>query len=180
MGEDHTLKILLYKTYDELYSLMEKEISTGNYDIVINSAAISDYKVEGTFVVDSEECFGGEAIGNSKRFRLSKIDSSKKISSSSPKLFLKLVPTEKIIDKIKTTWGFKGKVVKFKLQVGISESELVDIATKSMNDSKSDFIVANCLEWAKEKALIISSNGILCVSRDNLPKALYDLLKSDK
>jgi phosphopantothenate-cysteine ligase/phosphopantothenoylcysteine decarboxylase/phosphopantothenate--cysteine ligase len=173
MGEDHTLKILPYKTYDELYSLMKQEITTGNYDIVIHSAAVSDYKVEGTY----------EVRQTYQNFILDKLDSSKKISSNSKELYLKLVPTEKIIDKIKTVWGFKGKVVKFKLQVGISESELVDIATKSMNDSKSDFIVANCLEWAKEKAFIIKPNSydsFTPVSRDELPKKLHDLLVINK
>lgn len=174
-----SLRVLPYKTYDELYSLMEKEITTGNYDVIIHSAAVSDYKVDGTFSIVRQECLGGEQIGYSKKFSLSKIDSSKKISSSNPELFLKLVPTEKIIDKIREPWGFKGKLVKFKLQVGISDKELLDIATKSMATSKADFIVANCLEWANEKAYIIkkdSVDGIACVSRDRLAKELFNMI----
>ena len=37
------------------------------------------------------------------------------------------MPTEKIVDKIKGDWGFKGQLVKFKLQVGISDDELKNL-----------------------------------------------------
>ena len=177
--KNHAIKVLPYKTYDELYSLMEQEITTGNYDVVIHSAAVSDYKVEGTYVYktypqgDKRDELGW-AIGPG----LSKVDSSKKISSTEKELYLKLVPTEKIIDKIRSPWGFKGKLVKFKLQVGISESELMNIAQKSMSDSNADFIVANCLEWAKDRAIILTNyyDSLIEVTRDNLPVVLYRLL----
>lgn len=178
--------------------LSENLIKNNNFDIIVWSAAVSDYKVEGTYVLDTKET---EQIQHTVYVPLTnksysyvtepvtthtfnKVDASKKISSTEKELYLKLVPTEKIVDKIRNPWGFKGILIKFKLQVGISESELIDIATKSMNDSKADFIVANCLEWAKEKAFIISTkssnsfNGIACVSRDNLPKELFNSIKN--
>ncbi len=163
------INILPYKTYDELCALMEEQIISNDYDVVIHSAAVSDYKVEGTYIPNSKGYFGME-----------KIDSSKKISSSANELFLKLVPTEKIIDKIRNPWGFKGKLVKFKLQVGMTDEELADIATKSMHHSGADIIVANCLEWSKDRAFIVSNkNGVDHLSgcnRNDLPKRLYDTL----
>jgi len=138
--------VFKYKTYDDLYELMEMETTVGNYDVIIHSAAVSDYKVEGTYV--ERQTY--------QNFILDKIDSSKKISSSNKELFLKLVPTEKIIDKIRDPWGFKGILVKFKLQVGISDEELLTIAKKSRKDSDAEFIVANCLEWAKDRAYIVN------------------------
>lgn len=171
------MKIVLFKTYDELYSLMKKEITKGGYDVVIHSAAVSDYKVDATFSCLHEECLGGESLGMAKRFELARIDSSKKISSNNRELFLRLIPTEKIIDKIRDPWGFKGKLVKFKLQVGMSDEELIKIASKSRRDSNADIIVANCLEWSKERAYIIKSDkdGNDCVSqcpRRDLPARL--------
>ena len=140
------LNILPYKTYDELYSLMEQQITSNDYDVVIHSAAVSDYKVAGTYA----------SKGGVHHEDLHEVDSSTKISSSAKELYIKLVPTEKIIDKIRDLWGFKGKLVKFKLQVGMTDEELLDIAFKSMQHSNADFIVANCLEWARDRAFIIS------------------------
>lgn len=159
-----------FKTYDELYTLMEKEVTTGNYDCIINSAAISDYRVEGTYV--SAAIPGKDAEG------LVMIDSSTKISSSESELYLKLVPTEKIIDKIRDPWGFKGKLVKFKLQVGISDFKLIEIAQKSREHSKADIIVANCLEWAKERAFIITADNVEEVKRYDLGSRLIKVIES--
>jgi len=155
--ESYVRDKIKYNTYDELYDNMEKLIKTGDFDVVIHSAAVSDYKISGIFEIYNQECFGGESIGVAKKFSLSKIDSSTKVSSSSPELFLKLVPTEKIVDKIRDEWGFEGTLVKFKLQVGISDQELVDIAYKSMVHSKADLIVANCLEWSADRAFILNT-----------------------
>lgn len=137
-----------YRTYDELHENMEKLITTGNYDVVIHSAAVSDYKVEGTYV---QQDYSNGTPG------LYKINSSTKISSSENELYLKLIPTEKIVDKIRDDWKFEGTLVKFKLQVGMSDQELVDIAYKSMLHSKADLMVANCLEWSTDRAFILST-----------------------
>jgi len=172
------INILPYKTYDELYSLMEKQITSNDYDIIIHSAAVSDYKVEGTYYYDYDS---KDEKGFACLPGMSKVDSSKKISSSSKELYLKLVPTEKIIDKIRNPWGFKGKLIKFKLQVGITDQELIDIAYKSMLASKADFIVANCLEWSQERAFILNTGPynnmeVKETKRSTLPCVLFKSL----
>ena len=171
---------ILFNSYDQLALLMENKVFTGNYDAIIHSAAVSDYSVDGTYIWEQEYV---EYNGKMKRYAgLKKIDSSKKISSSHDELYLRLVPTEKIIDKIKDLWGFKGKLVKFKLQVGISDEELLKIAEKSMHTSKADIIVANCLEWSRERAYICygiqDKNFIsLPVDRNKLADCLLDELE---
>ncbi len=179
----HGIRILKFKTYDELYSLMETEITTGNYDVIIHSAAVSDYKVEGTYWI-ADELNDTDTIVNSdgginRQVVGGRIDASTKISSSNDELFLRLVPTEKIVDKIRDAWGFEGTLVKFKLQVGISDQELIDIAYKSMLHSKADMIVANCLEWSADRAFIISTGEfknmeVEEVEREKLPSVLYN------
>lgn len=156
-------KYRTYKTFDELHALMEEEITTGNYDAIIHSAAVSDFKVK--------EVFDGKI-------------------KSSEELTLHLVPTIKLIDQIREPWGFKGKLVKFKLQVGITKEELLAIAVKSRLDSKADFIVANLLDdfkdWETPNMYIVSgdksmmpgsSHSIEAVSRSNLAKRIIDLLE---
>ena len=158
--ETKSLKVVKYKTYDDLFSLMEQIITHESLDVIIHSAAVSDYKVDGVL------CKQGQY--------LVELDKSGKVSSSFSELYLRLTPTIKIVDLIKNAWAFRGTLVKFKLQVGISDGELIKIAQKSMLQSKADFIVANCLEWVKEYAYIIRAKDgqIIKVSRAELPMSL--------
>ena len=160
--------IIEYRTYDELYDNMKEQITENNFDVVIHSAAVSDYRPEGTYIDE-----GGPTT------RLKKLDSSGKVGSDHKVLYLKMVQTEKIIDKIRDPWGFKGKLVKFKLQVDITDEKLLEIARKSRKHSDADIIVANCLEWSSKKAYIVSSDDLIeQVKRESLPQALYDSISS--
>ena len=146
-----------YRTYDELYSSMESLIKQNKYDVIIHSAAVGDYKVDGVYDANMQL-----------------INNDGKVGSSHNELYLKLVPTEKIVDKIRD-WGFGGKLVKFKLQVNMSDEELIKIAEASRLTSNADFIVANCLEWAKEYAYIMNENKCKKVARCDLG---IELIKS--
>jgi len=163
LEEFPTLRAFRYRTFDELKDRMAHEICYGSYDVVIHSAAVGDYKVSGVYV--------------SRNSELCPIDNNRKIPSSYDKLFLELTLTIKIVDQIREPWGFKGKLVKFKLQEGISDEELIAIAKESLKVSRADFIVANCLEWYKERAYIIGADGYCDnVSREKLNQRLGELL----
>ena len=147
---------LIYRTYDDLAKAMENEIRLNPYDAVIHSAAVSDYRVA--------------SIRNANQ---DPINAASKIGSNHDRLLLELVPTEKLIDKIRTPWGFTGTLVKFKLQVNMSDQDLLKIARQSMHASSADFIVANCLEWAKDRAYILDrQGGCDAVSRNALAESL--------
>ena len=151
------LKVIGFRTFDDLKDIVEAEIKNGDYDAIIHSAAVSDYRV--SRVLDRD---------------LKPINASTKVSSSHSKLYLELESNIKIVDQIRTPWGFKGKLVKFKLQVGISDEELKLIAFKSMIVSQADFIVANCLEWCRERAYIMGADESLAnVQRNDLPAELF-------
>jgi len=184
---------LKYQTYDELYDIMKNEITTGEYDVVIHSAAVSDYKPVGTYVESfgpCENCFlprdncvceehGGKEGDTSGG--LVELDSSGKVGSDHNVLYLKMVPTEKIVDRIRDSWGFKGCLIKFKLQVDMSDEELIDVATKSMKHSHADIMVANCLEWSREKAyMIIDGLEPSCIERNSLPQNLEIAINNEK
>lgn len=167
------LHIVGFRTYDDLVSLMKSEIQTDSYSVVIHSAAVSDYSVEGTYKQLGES----SEVEGDLQLHLAKLDSSRKIGSDHKELWMKLIPTMKIVDQIRDPWGFTGVLVKFKLQVGMSDEELINIATRSMRHSSADFIVANTLEGIDQKAFIISAKGEksvpACVDRDGLPAALF-------
>ncbi len=154
------LKVVPYKTFDDLAKILEEEIKNSHYDLVVHSAAVSDYKVTGVSAMDEQG-------------QLHSVDASTKISSTCPKLYLELSPTPKLIDHFRE-WGFDGVLVKFKLQVGKSDTELLKIAARSLQESKATMIVANCLEWANRYAYTIDCQGeIKEVSRPAIGLAIH-------
>jgi phosphopantothenate-cysteine ligase/phosphopantothenoylcysteine decarboxylase/phosphopantothenate--cysteine ligase len=156
-----TLKVRPYRTYHDLAAVMEEEITNHKYDAIIHSAAVSDYHV-------------AEVLHRTMDGGLGQLSNSHKVSSSHDELMVRLVPTEKLVDKVRLQWGFRGKLVKFKLEVGVTDIELQAIARKSMQASHADMIVANCLEWSSSHAFILESTGLFAqkVSRQALPDEL--------
>ena len=154
------VRYLPYKTFDELQTLMEEYIGARplldpkeKFDVIIHSSAVSDFKVK--------DVYDG------------------KIKSSKDDLVLHLVKTPKLVDNIRTPWGFNGKLVKFKLEVGVTEDQLLDIAMSSRKQSKADYIVANRLDdfkdWETPNMFIIGPNDdVTRVSRNDLASTLID------
>jgi phosphopantothenate---cysteine ligase (CTP) len=154
------LLVITYQTYDELFSAMQKSIcSERKYDAVIHSAAVSDYRVEGTYIYEPEG-------------RMQVVGSKGKISGGFDELYLRLLPTQKIVDMIREPWGYNGYLVKFKLQVGMSDDELKKVAEESRVQSKANMIVANCLEWANDRAFVMTQKRTISVARANLPETI--------
>ncbi|AMV27414.1 phosphopantothenate--cysteine ligase [Gemmata sp. SH-PL17] len=137
-------RVRAYRTFDDLDALMRAEITTGGYDAVIHAAAVSDYHVAGVFTHRDGQ-FEDATAG--------------KVKSSHPELWLKLTPAPKLIDKVRADWGFAGKLVKFKLEVGVSPAELEVIAERSRVHSRADLMVANTLEGMYDWALIGAAPG---------------------
>jgi phosphopantothenate---cysteine ligase (CTP) len=160
-----SVSIQTYHTYDELLSRMQKSIcSEKRYDAIIHSAAVSDYRVEGAYTYERES--GMQAVG-----------SKGKISGSIEELYLRLLPTQKIVDLIRDAWGYKGYLVKFKLQTGISDDQLLKIAEKSRVHSKAEMMVANCLEWSDERAYVMTEGRVVPVARADLPKTIMEEMR---
>lgn len=178
MLEHPPISFLKYRTYDELYELMEQKITSNNYDVIIHSAAVSDFQVvfatndyfQLTEWAESDPVYKSLEDEDPKQCNLQKLG---KIPSGSC-LFLAMMPTEKIIDKIRNPWGFRGTLVKFKLQVDMTDEELIKIARKSRITSDADIIVANCLEWSRERAYIITDIQSIGVTRKQLPSRLME------
>jgi phosphopantothenoylcysteine synthetase/decarboxylase len=123
---------------------MSTEVGSGRYDTVIHAAAVSDYHVSGIFT-DRGGKFVDATAG--------------KIKSHHQELWLRLVRAPKLIDKIRTEWEFAGCLVKFKLEVGVSNEELLEIAEQSRAHSGADLMCANTLEGMHEWALVGSWEG---------------------
>ncbi|HEU0051169.1 MAG TPA: phosphopantothenoylcysteine decarboxylase, partial [Patescibacteria group bacterium] len=157
-------RVRRFRFFDDLRALMQEEIQSGAYDAIIHSAAVSDYRVAAVYTENEK------MIAHSEE--------QNKIGSNHPSLTIKLVPTEKLIDLIREPWGFSGTLVKFKLQVGLTDEELLKIAERSLRVSAANLIVANCLEWAHEYAYVLDAKGgCERVTRFDLPNALLRRFK---
>ena len=57
--------------------------------------------------------------------------SAGKIKSDESELWMRLVRAPKLIDRVRDPWGFAGVLVKFKLEVGLTDEELLRVAERS-------------------------------------------------
>jgi phosphopantothenoylcysteine synthetase/decarboxylase len=151
-----------YLTFDDLQSLLSQEVRRSGLDAVIHTAAVSDYLAGGVFApapgtsFDSREGHWHAPAGSPPAL----LDrSAAKVKSDEPELWLRLIRAPKLVDRIRTDWGFLGVLVKFKLEVGTGVDELLAIAERSRQHSGADLMVANTLEGAGSWACLGPVSG---------------------
>ncbi|MFO0847372.1 MAG: phosphopantothenoylcysteine decarboxylase [Gemmataceae bacterium] len=136
-----------YRTYDDLHAGMAALIPTGGFDAVIHAAAVSDYATAGVYAPAAAARFDPKGL----RFesgggpQLADVGAGK-VKSHHGEVWLRLVPTVKLVDLVRREWGFAGVLVKFKLEVGVSDPELLAVAERSRQASAADVMVANTLD----------------------------------
>ncbi len=125
-----TFKVLKFLFFDELAALMRAELKK-NYDVCIHAAAVSDYKVK-----------------NPKRTKL---------SSKLKKLRLDLVPTEKLVHRIKKlNPGLF--LVAFKLEAKMTRAAAAERSKDLFEKGRSDIVVANSLQGQKYSGYILDKH----------------------
>lgn len=117
IGKIKGLKAVSFRYFDELKNKLDKLLKDNRYDAIIHMAAVSDYKTS--------------------KAHKGKIASGKKI------LNLRLVPTEKLVKKIRAK-ARKSLLIQFKLEP--KRKGIIDDAYQSLKESRSDFVIANALE----------------------------------
>ena len=135
----NNLRFIQVSTSEEMYNEVVSELSSGNYDIAIMTAAVTDFKLK-----------------NVKK---------KKINSRfTQSLTLDLIPTKKIINDIKMI-DKTIFLVGFTAYHDVSDSFLISKANEKLKESNSDIIVANDIGRKNSKigsdfneVFIISSN----------------------
>lgn len=110
-----------YKTYDDYVERLEVEIDVFKPDVIVLSAAVSDYGVE---------------------------PSDGKMSSDGD-LTLTMKPLGKVIDKVRE-WAPDAYIVGFKLLVGSTPAELKNAAHKQLSRAKVDMVVGNDLREIRD------------------------------
>ncbi len=151
-----------YRTFDDLHRLMGECVPAGGLDAVIHSAAVSDYLAGGVYAPAAHTRFrtedgrweSDELLGPALLDR-----AAGKVKSDEPELWLRLVRAPKLIDLVRGTWGFRGVLVKFKLEVGVGDAQLLDVAERSRRHSGADLMVANTLEGSGHYAFLGPLDG---------------------
>ncbi|MFN2435061.1 MAG: bifunctional phosphopantothenoylcysteine decarboxylase/phosphopantothenate--cysteine ligase CoaBC [Nitrososphaeraceae archaeon] len=113
------MNIIRIKTTEEMLKVVKERILNEKHHIVFHAAAVADF-----------------SISHPSKKRSNKMDTRNGTKT------IKLVPTTKIVDKIKQ---FDNKIflVAFKAEYGISKELLVKRALDKLNECNGDLIVAN-------------------------------------
>jgi phosphopantothenate---cysteine ligase (CTP) len=167
-----------YFTFEDLHTAMAELIAAPGLDAVIHSAAVSDYRAAGIFAPAAETRFDESdnhwQSTTAEPARLVDMMAGK-VKSDAPDLWLRLTRTPKLIDFVRTDWAFRGVLVKFKLEVGITDERLLEIAEKSRVASAADLITANTLEDARFWAFLGPlPDGFHRIPRWNLAERLME------
>jgi phosphopantothenoylcysteine synthetase/decarboxylase len=173
--------MLRYHTFEDLRDLMAERVRSGGLDAIIHCAAVSDYlaggiysPAQGThFRVETGRWESDSAIAPALVDR-----AAGKVKSDEPEVWLRLVRAPKLIDCIRRDWNFRGLLVKFKLEVGVGDEQLLAIAERSRTHSAADLMVANTLEGASEWAFLGPLEGAYRrVERHELAERLLTALE---
>lgn len=154
LKDERSMAIQRFETFDDLYGLVKTYVGSGGYDAMVHSAAVSDY--------EPVEVSAG------------------KLSSEAEELVIRLRRTPKIVDEVKKL-DPSVLLVKFKLEVGKPEEELIRIARESAQRSRADLMVANDLTGLGEgrhAALILAGDELVarCATNEELAENLADQL----
>ena len=183
--------VIRFETTEELYNLLE-ECSELQYDIIIHSAAVADYKPEFSFRLEdmAQEIARYvhyhrndpvDAISNEIFHILKdpncKVNDDTKISSVEPNLTVKLGLTPKIIKHLRQ-WYPNAYICGFKLLENVSEKELVDAAKKQLQSCNTNIVFANDLAELRKgnmSRLVVTPNGYNNIKVDGA-EGIYHLL----
>jgi phosphopantothenate---cysteine ligase (CTP) len=147
-GERFT--IVSFRTYDELAVILQSQVKAGAFHAICHSASGGDFLPAGAFAPNSGTFFNArtgqwEARGTPPSMTERK---SGKISVNEPEIWLRLVRGPRLIDRVRQPWGFAGVLVRFIIETGIGDTELVEMAETSRKQCAADLMVAATLEGA--------------------------------
>ena len=167
-------RVRQYHTFDDLHRLLADEIPGDDFDLIVHCAAVSDYALGGVYVPAAGTAFEPGVRHWQSRGGQPRLDdaSAGKVKSHHDEVWLRLVRTPKLVDLIREPWGFRGTLVKFKLEVGVEEAQLMEIGEQSRRASGADLLVANTLEGMNDHAYLIGPGACPRLARPQLAQAV--------
>ena len=183
LKDKENLKSIPIETTDDMYNALKEE-SKENYDLVIHSSAVADYKPEFTFRMEDmakeieslikEDKTTYEEILNTLTNPNCKVNDDTKISSYEPNLTVKLTLTTKLISHLRK-WYPNSILIGFKLLENVSKEHLIEVAQKLCLKNSMDYIIANDLHDLRQGhhlSFLVNNEGYQNVEF-NSPEDIY-------
>jgi phosphopantothenate-cysteine ligase/phosphopantothenoylcysteine decarboxylase/phosphopantothenate--cysteine ligase len=176
-GKAGMLGVETFRTYEELRGLLAERMTPpqagDGVDIAAMTAAVSDYAPGGVYRIIQRENTKHETQNTKRETWIVERADAPKVKSDFEEIAVRGVRTAKLIDMFRSTWGFAGILIKFKLEVAITEEQLVEVAAKSRTASAADLMVANTLAMARGEgveagAYLIDDGGAVRVGRKEM------------
>jgi phosphopantothenate---cysteine ligase (CTP) len=181
-GKAGMLGVETFRRHGELEELLAERMTAsgpeGRIHVVAMTAAVADYQPAGVYRIvqrkpEARSQKPGDVGGEREAWIVEDV-SAEKVKSTHGEIAVRGVATKKLIDQFRGAWGFGGVLIKFKLEVGIGEDELVRVAGASRVASSADLMVANTLAMARPAegsegaAYLIDDGGAVRVGRREL------------
>ena len=187
-----------FVSHADLKALLASRMAARRYDAIFMIAAVSDYAPAGAYAVTSREPTG---VTGEERWIVREVQ-ARKVKSTHDTIAILGTRTEKLVDLFRTAWGHRGMLVKFKLEVGLSDEQLIEVGQASRRASGAEYLVANTLDmvgntldWvgntldrvgstldrvagARAGGYLLSDQGAEWVPREQLPGRLCDVVRS--
>ena len=162
-------------------SAVEKVLIENKIDYFIHSMAVSDYYVDyvSTAELLNEALKSTEDFVEALKNPQNKLEKQNKISSNQDNLVVMLRQTPKIINMIKKI-SPATHLFGFKLLDGVSEEELINVATKLKEKNNCDYVIANDLAKIREgnhEALIIGNNIEKAYGKKDIAKKISEKIQ---
>ncbi|MDD3374926.1 MAG: phosphopantothenoylcysteine decarboxylase [Candidatus Omnitrophica bacterium] len=143
-------RILNFRFFDELSRILLSELKKTSYDVVIHAAAVSDYKLRKPY--------------------------TKKINSNLSEFKLDLVPTQKLIQKIKKI-SPKTFLVGFKLESDAKKEFLIARSETLIQKAKCNLVVVNVASQKSYTSFIVDEKGDVLSNQHSKEHMAKDLIE---
>jgi phosphopantothenate---cysteine ligase (CTP) len=174
----------IFRSHEELRQLLAERMAGGDrVDVAAMTAAVADYAPAGTYRIVSR----GAAAGGTESWVVEPVGTTPgegKVKSTFDEIAIVGRRTAKLIDMFRRDWGYGGLLIKFKLEVGLSDEELLRVAGASRTASGADLMVANTLAMARPGgggaggAFLLDENGAQRIGRRELAAAVAGWVKA--
>lgn len=135
-----------FATHADLRGLLAERMTSGDrVDGVAMTAAVADYVPRGVYRMVARR----EAEGPGRESWIVENVSAGKVKSTFEEIAVLGGRTEKLVDLFRTAWRFEGLLIKFKLEVGLTDEALIRVGEASRVASGADLMVANTLAMAR-------------------------------
>jgi phosphopantothenoylcysteine synthetase/decarboxylase len=174
---EHSITPTPFRSHADLRAALTALVRSQQYDAICMTAAVADYRPAGVFAIERREIDPNDS--KVERWVVRNVQTGK-VKSNHPSIAIRGEQTEKIVDLFRKEWRYQGLLFKFKLEVGITEEELLKIGEASRLASGADYLVANTLDMVegdRAGAFLLGDSGRQWVPRGKLPGRIVEIVR---